>query len=129
MRSQGFRRLHELLINRHRKATHGVTTALTKLVWWIADDHVELHIASKYLAQSRLHVVGMDKRISMCFKSFTTVVVASISTAKSALLTFPRVFYSLEPYIPSSTFKAIGNRVPAVGVLRAVDAAPRQQAG
>jgi hypothetical protein len=76
-----------------------------------------LHITSKYFVQSRLHVVGVNKLISVCFKPFATIVVALIGPAKFALLTRPRVLQPLEPNMARLTVKPARNRMLAVGVL------------
>jgi len=71
----------------------------------------------------------MNERIGVGFKSVPTVERLLARSAKLAPASHPCVLHPLEPDITRITGEAFDNRVQAVGVLRAVDAAPRQQAG
>src|SRR5699024_1338968 len=54
--------LDEVLIDRRSR---GAVPAITELIGRVADDDVELHGLSKYLAQASLDVVSVDKRVSV----------------------------------------------------------------
>src|SRR5262245_14346645 len=95
----------------------------------IADDHVELHIASKDLGEPSFDVVGVDKRIGMGLEPLFAIKDYSGRTAVLALLVRPYVFHPLEPDVAIFAAKALSNGMLAVCVLRAVDAAPCQQTG
>jgi hypothetical protein len=69
----------------------------TGLVRRVANDHVELHIASKQLGHPSLDVVGVDERIGVGFKPFAAVKGALAGAAVLALAINPRVLHALEP--------------------------------
>ena len=56
-----------------------------KLIRWISDDYVELHVASKYLGQPSFDVVGVNERVGVGFKVFATVENGSCGAAELAL--------------------------------------------
>ena len=103
--------------------------AIVQLIRWISNDDVELHIASKYLGEPSLDVVGVNECVGMGFKTFGPVENGFCSAAKLALVAIPRVFDALEPDVPIVAGEGFGDGVLAGGVLRAIDAAPREQAG
>jgi len=62
--------LYEVLINGRCARSKAI---IAQLIRRVANDHVELHIASKRLGHSSLDVVGVDERISVGFEPFATV--------------------------------------------------------
>ena len=80
-------------------------------------------------ANPSLDVVGVDERIGVGLKSFAAIQRLLACPAKLALAIRPCVLRPLEPDIARLAREACGNRVRAVGVLRAIQAAARQQAG
>src|SRR5207248_1735557 len=101
----------------------GVTrTACTAfhLIRGVADNHVKLHLASKQLGYSSLDVVGMDERIGVGFKPFTTVERLLTYPAKLAFAIDPCVFDPLKPNVTRVAGEASTNRVRTLGVLGAI---------
>ena len=121
--------LYELLVDRHRKATDGLATALSKLVRRISHDYVELHVGSKQLGQPSFYVVGVNERIGVGLESVAAVIVSLIGTAILAPAVHPCVLYAREPDVAIVVGKALRNRVRALGMLRAIHAPSRKQAG
>src|SRR5260370_9999031 len=71
----------------------------------------------------------MGERISVRFKTFGAVESLLASAAIFALAAQPRVLRALEPDVAGIAREAFCNRMLSVGVLRAVEAPPRQEAG
>ena len=74
LRNRGSSRLRLLDEHAGRSGTSLRAAAIRRqLVRRVADDHVELHIASKQLGDPSLDVVGVDERIGVGFEAFATV--------------------------------------------------------
>ena len=93
----------------------------------VANDHVELHIASKQLGKPSLDVVGVNERIGVGFEVFATIERLLAGAAISAVFTFPGVLGAFEPDVPIIAGERLGDGVLAFGVLRAIHAPPRKQ--
>ena len=65
----------------------------------------------------------------MSFKPIAAIKCVLACATKFASAFRPSVFHALEPDIARIAREAVGNRVRAISVLRAIHAAPRQQAG
>src|SRR5579883_2458572 len=64
--------LNELVVDRCcRRST--AAAAIAELIRRISNDHVELHVTSKYLTYASLDVVGVDKPIGMSLTPLATV--------------------------------------------------------
>src|SRR5438874_11688192 len=70
------------------------------LVRRVADDHVELHIASKYLGEPSFDIVGVDKRIGVGSWALFGSKDWSGCPAVIPLLLGQPVFIHLEPVVP-----------------------------
>jgi hypothetical protein len=79
-------------------------------------------------ADASLDVIGVNERIGVGFQPFAIQDCLWLAPQNCTCLG-PSVFHALEPDIAVVTGEALGNRVLPVGVLRAIHAAPRQQAG
>src|ERR1043165_684220 len=71
--------------------------AVTELIRRVANDYVELHIASKQLGQASLDVVGVDERVGVGFEAFAAVEDALTGPAVFAAGANPRVLGAFEP--------------------------------
>jgi hypothetical protein len=71
----------------------------------------------------------MNERVGVGFETFATIEGVLIGTAVLAPVSHPCVLRALEPDVAVITVEALGDRVLALGVLRAINTAPRQQAG
>src|SRR4051812_34495464 len=70
----------------------------------------------------------MNERISVRFKTLAAVESLLASAAILAFAVQPRVLRALEPDVAGMAREAFRNRMLSVGMLRAVNAASRQQA-
>ena len=118
--------LDEHLINRRRT---GAKAAIVQLVGRIANDYVELHSASKHLGNSSLDVVGVNERIGVTFHLRAAIQGALACPAKGAFAICPGMLDAFKPDIARLAVEMLGNGMGAIGVLRAIQAAARQQAG
>ena len=100
-----------------------------QLIRWISNDDVELHVASKNLGEPSLDVVGVNERVGVGFQSRRPVENGFARAAILALVAIPSVFEALEPDVAIVAGEGFGDGVFAGGVLGAIHAAPREQAG
>ena len=127
-RLEPLRLLDELLVDRRRRAFH---PSPAELVRRVADDHVELHVVSKQLGDPSLDVVGVDERIGVGFEAFATVIELPLAGAAVTCTCRPPQVCSMRSnqMLPSSLANDLAMECLPVGVLRAVHAPPREQAG
>jgi len=90
---------------------------IAQLIRRIANDHVELHIASKKLAYASLDVVGVNERIGVGLQTLATVKGLLACAAVLAIATNPHVLGALEPDIAVVAAEGLGDGVLAFGVL------------
>src|SRR5690606_15496291 len=69
---------------------------VVKLIWWVSDYHVKLHVAPEELGHSSLDIVGVDEGISMGFHVFAAVVGGLACPAELALAIHPCVLGPLK---------------------------------
>lgn len=85
--------------------------------------------ASQNLGEPSLDVVGVNERVGVGFQSCRPVENGFARAAILALVAIPSVFEALEPDVAIVAGEGFGDGVLAVGVLGAIHAAPREQAG
>ena len=71
----------------------------------------------------------MDECVGVGFQPLATVQGLPASTAINTFTIFPRVLHPLEPDVPRVAGEALHDGMFAIGVLGAIHAAPRKQAG
>src|SRR2546422_259903 len=89
------------------------TCTARHLIRRVSDDHVELHISSKYLSDLGLGIVRVNERVGVGFQSFTTVENGASGTAELAPVSHPRVLRALEPDVPIVAGEGLGDGVLA----------------
>ena len=135
----------EIVDGRGRRAA--TTASIPQLIGRVADDDVELHVVSEQLGDPSSDVVGMDECVGVSFQVVTACVAAFASTAvgalavgidgdlfarkrinpKLAFATAPGVVRAIEPDVAVLGRERPGDRVRAVGELRAIDTPASQQ--
>ena len=83
----------------------------------VADDDIELHIASKQLGHPSLDVVCVNERVSVGFQRLAAIHLSLAGTTKSALAIGPCVLDALEPDVARVVREGFGYGMLAVGVL------------
>src|SRR5258705_7277116 len=80
-------------------------------------------------SNASLDVVGVNERVSVGFKRFAAFERLLARAAVHAPAFSPRVLHTFEPDVARVAGEAFGDGVLALSALRAIHAAPRQQAG
>ena len=102
----------------------------SKLVRRVADDHVELHVASEQLGDPSLDVVGVDERVGVGFESFASVEGLLARAAVTCTCRPPTCARCARTRCcRPSLVNDLAIECWPVGVLRAIDAPAREQAG
>src|SRR5437773_7341989 len=113
-----------MLVNRYGRCTTAATP-IAELVGRVADDYVELHLASKQLGDPSVDVVGVDECIGMGFKIAPTIKCALAGTAERAAPVLQRVFDALKPDVSVLVRECGCDGVRSICQFRAVDSSTR----
>jgi hypothetical protein len=106
--------LNESVVNRNGAGTE---TAVIELVGRVADDDIELHIASEQRGESMVDMARVDEVVGVCLEAFAAIERGAAGTAESTPAPSPCVLSTFEPDIAGIARKTLRNGVLAAGVF------------